>query len=534
MGLGRVLRRFDSVRTRLAMVALIVAAPFLVVQFQDIEAHRADFIEKSRQEANQLALASATSASHVFAEVRTLLNVLVRIPGVLRGSASSCAEFLRPIKNGTVWALDISVRDARGAVLCSTSIAHEAATAATAPDIGWVLKDRFFGMSGVRVDANGRPFILAANPVLEGDGAVARVVTATVDLSWLMRHAAGADPRQGDAILLVDRDGASIAIDAGGEAVLSGPHDAPKVVSELSGASGATVMATDAGGRERLYAAAPLGAIGGHILAGLTVEEMTRDLDERMREAYFSAAAIGLFIVFLAMFGGAVLFQKPLLDLLAVTRRLGAGDLSARIQLASGGAELRQIADSFNAMADRLEALATTDSLTGIANRRRFDHYLETEAARTSLRRSPMALALIDIDHFKLFNDRYGHNKGDEALKAVAKTLCRLTNRSGSLAGRLGGEEFAIGLADMSEDEALLHCERLRQRIADLRIPHADSSTGYLTVSVGLAALSPEQAKSPVEMVAMADAALYRSKVKGRNRVSIFRSSETAPRTLVA
>ncbi|MDA8251531.1 MAG: GGDEF domain-containing protein [Rhodospirillales bacterium] len=169
----------------------------------------------------------------------------------------------------------------------------------------------------------------------------------------------------------------------------------------------------------------------------------------------------------------------------------------------------------------RLQALATTDGLTGVANRRGFDAALEAEWLRATRDRGEMALLLADIDHFKSFNDRFGHQAGDDCLRRIARSLQTALRRPGDFVARYGGEEFAVLLPDTDPFGAIDIAERLRLAVLALDLPHPTGPEGRLTISVGAAALHPGDgsASGPGELVARADRELYRAKQSGRNRV---------------
>jgi len=166
-----------------------------------------------------------------------------------------------------------------------------------------------------------------------------------------------------------------------------------------------------------------------------------------------------------------------------------------------------------------LQELASNDELTGIANRRRFDEVLAREWARSGRANHPLALIMLDVDHFKNFNDHYGHQAGDECLRKVASELRKSARRPGDLAARYGGEEFAVIAADMDADTAMRLAETLRESIAALALPHAQSPLKVVTISVGVAVLTPGDGNKAEALLGMADQALYRAKRDGRNRV---------------
>ncbi len=165
-----------------------------------------------------------------------------------------------------------------------------------------------------------------------------------------------------------------------------------------------------------------------------------------------------------------------------------------------------------------LAVLARTDGLTGLPNRRSYDEHFAVEWKRAAQLRTPLALLIVDADHFKQFNDRFGHQRGDEALKAVAECLQRTLDTAG-LSFRIGGEEFVALLPSVDATAASVAAERVRRAVVNLRIPHAPEVGGIATVSIGVACADPAGGDPPEGLFTAADAALYAAKKAGRNRV---------------
>ncbi len=179
-----------------------------------------------------------------------------------------------------------------------------------------------------------------------------------------------------------------------------------------------------------------------------------------------------------------------------------------------------------------LQALADTDQLTDIANRRHFDRKFKVEWRRAMRDQNPISMMMIDVDYFKKYNDSYGHQEGDKCLQAIAKAMGSITNRPADLSARYGGEEFAILLPATSQENAAMLAERLRKKIENLNIQHERSSFGVVTVSIGVSCCEPawdftgktpdedQKVVFPAMLLTAADNALYVSKEQGRNQVS--------------
>jgi diguanylate cyclase (GGDEF)-like protein len=167
-----------------------------------------------------------------------------------------------------------------------------------------------------------------------------------------------------------------------------------------------------------------------------------------------------------------------------------------------------------------LERLANLDSLTQIANRRCFDEHLQQEWARAVREKNSLTLVLCDVDHFRLYNETYGHQAGDDCLRQLALILSRTAKRPGDLVARYGGEEFAIILPNTNISGGIVVARSIQESVAQLRLPHA-ASGGVTSVSLsfGVATVVPSQALSSAMLTELSDRALYTAKERGRNQI---------------
>lgn len=164
-----------------------------------------------------------------------------------------------------------------------------------------------------------------------------------------------------------------------------------------------------------------------------------------------------------------------------------------------------------------LELLALEDALTGLANRRQFDLFLHAEMGRAKRSQGSLALLMIDVDHFKRFNDQYGHLTGDECLRTISAIIRANINRPGDLAARYGGEEFAVVLPGTDYVGAFLVAEKIRRAVQQAGIEHSEGTEGTVTVSLGVSACSPTVEDLSKALIGAADKALYVAKTSGRN-----------------
>ena len=194
-------------------------------------------------------------------------------------------------------------------------------------------------------------------------------------------------------------------------------------------------------------------------------------------------------------------------------------------------AKLVRVSSELRTANDQLWQISMQDGLTQLANRRAFDRYLQEQRAVAQRHGRSLALVLMDVDHFKAYNDLYGHQAGDDCLKQVAAALRACCRRPSDLAARYGGEEFALILPDTEPQGALYVAETLRSTVLRCELPHAACSTGpFVSVSVGVSVAQPDSPSAVEPLLAAADAALYLAKHRGRNQVAYADAATPAPR----
>ena len=179
-----------------------------------------------------------------------------------------------------------------------------------------------------------------------------------------------------------------------------------------------------------------------------------------------------------------------------------------------------QVYKQLEAANQALQHLANIDSLTGLANRRRFDDYLNTQWIHSAQEQLPLSLILCDIDFFKLYNDEYGHPAGDICIREVGTVLNYKAQNNQVLVARYGGEEFAVIMPNTDAAGALYVATAMQVGVMNLEISHSGSEISqYVTISMGLATITPTWESSPADLVMVADQALYQAKKKGRNQI---------------
>lgn len=250
----------------------------------------------------------------------------------------------------------------------------------------------------------------------------------------------------------------------------------------------------------------PLMVVGPFFFLGLSFRVALLSVAATTTSFVVSAAAVGLALP-------AAVFSCAFLLAVAVACALATRQIDERSR--KSFLESRLIAE-----------FAERDALTGIKNRRVFDEHLARLWQRAIDKGRTIAVLLIDVDHFKAHNDRYGHQAGDRTLRRVAETLRTFADRPLDVLARYGGEEFAVVLNDIESRQARHIADRMRRAVGDLPIEQHSGVSGRVTISVGVAALGPTAERGPRGALQLADQALYEAKVRGRNRVELMEEED--------
>lgn len=269
------------------------------------------------------------------------------------------------------------------------------------------------------------------------------------------------------------------------------------------------LLASDYGMTLKLYEINSEAAVGA---LSIELTNTAREHDQ-LRKLTLSLRLVAILLLLWAGWRYSVRLQTEL-----------AEQLRLRVALAQANTELedkvQQRTQALEEVNHQLEVLSVTDALTRLANRRRFDAVWLDEWQRALRQVTPLAVIMLDVDHFKAYNDHYGHQQGDECLRRVGEVLLTTVRRAGELVARYGGEEFVVVLPGTSVIHAMAVAESIRANIQAAGIAHAHSGVAaVVTVSLGVAVGIPTQGDVRDALVHAADAALYRAKDQGRNRV---------------
>jgi diguanylate cyclase (GGDEF)-like protein len=331
---------------------------------------------------------------------------------------------------------------------------------------------------------NGERVVYLSRRITDTDGSFRGVVVGAVSVQYFSALLSGLNVGSHGAVALIHTDGA-LVMRLPGNAELTGRdmRGSAPFTQMMTSAEGTFTETASIDGIRRVYAFKHLSGLP--LIAAVAPAEMDVYATWRAR-----AVRVGAMMVLVcgAFIGVAILLARA----------------------------LRQKAKAESA----LRTLAQTDSLTGLSNRRTLDEMLEREWRRAVREHRPLSVLFVDLDRFKAYNDRYGHQAGDDVLAAVGRCLADHVRRPGDLAARYGGEEFVLVLPDTDSMGAMSIAESVRKAVAELAIEHAGSEQGRVTISVGAASWQGLVADSVSSVVKAADEALYRAKAIGRNRVS--------------
>jgi diguanylate cyclase (GGDEF)-like protein len=534
------LKALFGIRARLALLALILVGPLMLERVRSLEDTRAKQIAAAASEFSQLAQHSANAQREVISSVEALLKSAAYIRASAGGVGKSCLILRGSLQVELPWIANMSIVGRDGRVQCSTLNGLVGVDLSDRPYFkkmretgGFVLSDYLFGR-GVK-----KPTIIAAYPVAAIDADEDAFVVAAVNLDWMSLTMGNLGGRPGVSAVMVDSVGTVIAAPPDQASMIGRSLDHLPLLSGVAthaldpDKAKGSVSFTAADGTPRAASFARIPGTDSRLIVSIDEAKVSASINRDIKSAYFQLAFVCLFVLIGALIAAEKLIIQPIEIMAAMTKKFGQGDWSARVSRARLPAEFVPLARAFNAMAahlgqrereliasnDRLTVIASIDMLSGLANRRGFQSRLDFEWLKAMQTGSEIALLMIDVDHFKLYNDTYGHPEGDLCLSRLGEALSGIADATDGFAGRYGGEEFCLLLPNFNAARAVQAAEMVRAAVQDLGMPHATSVYQSVTVSVGVACTVPNDAQAPMDLIEAADAALYAAKHRGRNAV---------------
>jgi diguanylate cyclase (GGDEF)-like protein len=538
-----------GIRARLALLALILVAPLMLDRARSLEETRNKQIALAYSELSRVAQQSADSQREAISSVETVLKSAAHIQASRKSSDLSCDTLAASLPVSLPWIRHLTIAGGDGRIKCATIDTL----------VGLDLSDRtYFKRTRLARDLifsdfllskyDNEPTVIAAYPVSAVNPESDLVIVASVNLDWMSKIMNDLSGRRGIMAFLVDSAATVLAAPADLARMVGRPLDSiPALATAVTRAinpdqpSGLFSFPAPDGAKLTLNFSQIPGTES-RLLLIVDEARVAAEINHDIRNAYLQLGFVCVLVLLGALVAAETLIIRPIHKFVAVARRFGEGEWSVRAANSRLPAEFAPLARAFDKMAsqlserereliasnDRLTVMASIDMLSGLANRRGFQSRLDFDWAKAQQGNGELSLLMIDVDHFKLFNDTYGHPEGDACLSRIGETLAGLAAATAGFAARYGGEEFSLLLPSTDTHRALEIGEMVRAAVQDLAIPHMTSNHQAVTVSVGVASLIPNQALNPNDLLEAADASLYVAKRSGRNTVAEHSLGQTA------
>ncbi|MDH6261487.1 diguanylate cyclase [Bradyrhizobium sp. BR13661] len=534
------LKQVLGIRARLALLAVILVAPLMLDRIRSLEDTRAKQIAQATTEFTTVAKHSADAQREVISSVETILKSEAFIRASAGGVSKSCDVLRASLPTSLPWIRTLLIAGQDGRIQCATNNMYVGLDLSDRPYFQQAQETGRFVLSDFILSRPVQsPTVMAVYPVSAFSGAADAVVLATVNLDWMSKVMNNLGGREGITAVLVDSAGTVLAAPADQHSVVGRPLDNMPLMSAIadkalrSDQDEGSLSFLAADGSRRAVSYTRIAGTNARLIASIDEDKVSAAVSRDIRTAYLQLAFVVMFVLLGALIAAEKLVIKPIEMLADMAKRLGEGDLSARAARTRLPSEFVPLARAFNGMAaqlsqrereliatnDRLTVMASIDMLSGLANRRGFQSRLDFEWMRAQQYGSELALLMIDVDHFKLFNDTYGHLEGDSCLTRLGESLSGIAADTMGFAARYGGEEFCLLLPNTDVMRAVEIGEQVRSAVLKLCLPHITSAHMVVTVSIGVAATRPNETLRPGDLIEAADAALYAAKHRGRNNV---------------
>jgi len=534
------LKKLLGIRARLALLALILVAPLMLERARSLEDTRSKQVAMASREFSSLAQHSADAQREVFSSVETMLKSTAYIVAWAGDVGRSCDILRATLPVNLPWIRSLLIVGKDGRVQCSTSDRFVGVDLSDRDYLKKARESRDLVFSNLLfAKLTSEPVMIAAYPVSAINGDADTVVLAAVNLDWMSKIMGNLGGRPGVSAVVVDSAGTILAAPPDQASLIGRPLNTVPLMSSIAEkAIGSdqpqgsfSWVASDGSKRGVSYARIP--GTESRLIVSIDETRVSAVINREIRTAYLQLGFVCLFVLLGALIAAEKLIIQPIEMLVAMAKRFGQGVWPVRAARKALPAEFVPLARAFNAMAgqlgqrereliatnDRLTVMASIDVLSGLANRRGFQSRLDFEWMKAQQGDNELSVLMIDVDHFKLFNDSYGHPEGDACLTRLGEILAEIALQTMGFAGRYGGEEFCLLLPNTPLHRAMDIGEMVRVAVQAIAIPHATSSYQTVTVSVGVACTKPNDAQRPGDLIEAADAALYAAKRRGRNAV---------------
>lgn len=527
-----------SIRRRVILLIVVVSIPLILERLFALYQERQAAIAATLDELQEIATDVGLSQRETLGVAAAVAQMTAHQGTTLLKDPSACDAYLRHAAADITGIRTVMVADGSRIVRCSSSRELLGFDLSRSLHVQRAIETNGPALSNFIVSPRtGRSVVSVADVERTPTGEVAAIAIAAVDLEWLSEVLARTTRAPGVNVMVLDGKGVVLARHPASPGFVGKPYAGTLFLAENGNEDRGTYRGPGADGTPRIFAFSRIPGTEVRVVANMSESDAGGAVDSRI------LTTLATFALVIALFIGLVLYlaQRMIIspvasladDLLAYgrgeTQTVRGTDIREFEPIITAYAEMarRLTAQTSNlrSLNHRLAALASTDGLTGLVNRRSFDVTFSEEWVRCADGGRPLSLVMVDVDHFKQFNDSKGHLAGDEALRGVARMLAAAAAGTPHVAARYGGEEFILLLANTDMPTAIEFAEHVRQLVLALGIPHSRSPIGHLTASFGVATMVPALDISPDVLLARVDAALYDAKRLGRNRVVYARSA---------
>lgn len=524
--------RRSSLRLRILFLICLVALPLSAERVIALLGDRHDLIVGVEDDVRDLARRATLAQLEGLTRARTVLEVLARQSVDLLEDPAGCVRFATRLADEVAGIQGVFLANAKGDVLC----AHAPLA------MGVNLSDRPYFRAALATDdvlmtemfvsrVSGRNSVFLLRTERGPSGEPLAVTGVVLDLQWLSRIAAGSAVGAAVVVEVVGEGGTVLVRYPAVAEIVEHRFPDHVLTRAIMAAEEGVVTAPGYDGQQRIFAFHRFEGLDVRVVVGMETEKVLAPIDRKILAttiAHFVALACFLL---LSWFAAEQIIIAPIARLTRAVAAVGRGETNHVKD--TGVREFSPLVQAFDEMAQRLSqrnselrtmngrlaSLARTDGLTGLANRRTFDVQFSQDWVRARGDGVPLTLVMLDVDHFKAFNDTRGHVAGDEALRSVARMLSAAAAGTSHLVARYGGEEFIVLMTAVDLKGGVSFAEDVRRLLAELAIEHPASPRRRLTASFGVASMVPTQEGNPDALVAAADVALYEAKRTGRDMV---------------
>ena len=535
---------FLTTRARLILLIIAAALPAFVLSVYHGLERRSEAEATAREDLERFAALAVQQRESGIEGVRQLLLALSLSAPPLMRWPEACSGFFKRIMDasgGLYRAMGVIGPD--GSLVCNSAPWEGRIDSSDRRYFRLAMDRRQFAIGEYQIGrVGGTSGITFAFPMLDPESKPVGVAFARMSLAKLNENMAATPLPQGGMLTIYDRAGTVLVRKPEAAGGIGEKSRTGAVLEAIAANRQGVFDALDAQGVPRVFAMKPAGINADKrpaffIVVSIPKASFSAKANRALIQTAGGILAATVLLILLAWFGAKALVLNRIERLLAVTRQVHEGNLTARAGFAPGREELSRLGAALDEMIqtlqDRDERLntalrqlaeqATTDPLTGLQNRRSIQKQLDQELVRARRAQRSLAVIMLDIDYFKRFNDSWGHQAGDEVLKCVAEVV-RTSIRSSDIAGRYGGEELIAILPEATAQAALARAEAIRRGIETQHLEHAGNSLGSVAASFGVAVF-PDHASDSTSLIRAADNALYEAKNSGRNRVVISGSN---------